>query len=486
MSHPKLCPSKKAGVPADNFKDSEMEETPEHDAAAAAAKNFNDLPQDILLHILSFLPTLDTIRTSLISTKWKPLWSLVPSLNFSYVHFPPYKSFSTTRQFFSEFIDRTLIMRPQLPLKKFRLEFIYEDRYGCHVDSWVRYAIKNDVLELDLDFFIDKSFHIGEPEARPNYDFPFSALRNGKVRVLKLCCCDLTLPVNMESMNLWTMKDVYFDQIYMTDDVVLDLFKACPNIEVLKFEDCYGMENLRLCSEKLKRLDLLYFYTTERELYLELDCPNLVWLNIDCVEVGQFCVKNLSSLVEFHTSIVHKLEHYGQWFKVVKQLHRIAHIKHLVVQNWWLKLAPKDVFPKDFLLYNLKHLELQTGYTQYDLLGLAALLEFCPNLETMILNPLYKIDDDESLSEELLNKPINLSMPSLKEVKLKAIPGENQNQFAQFLALLKKQGVVLEKIVLLIPLYDGFSSSPIVLRVSPPRADVNAEFSLHFEGNPDQ
>lgn len=225
-----------------------------------------------------------------------------------------------------------------MPLQKFRLEFIYEDRYGCHVDSWVRYAIRNRVSELDLDFFIDESFHIVESEGRRDYDFPFSAPRNGKVRVLKLCRCDLTLPADMESMNLWSMKEIFFYQIYMTDDMVLNLLKACPNIEVLKLENCYGMENLRLCSEKLKRLGLSSFYTAERELYLELDCPNLVWLGIDCVETGEFCIKNLSSLIEFRTSIAHKTEHYGHWFKVVKQLHRIAHIKHLVVQNWWRKV----------------------------------------------------------------------------------------------------------------------------------------------------
>ncbi|KAJ6287995.1 hypothetical protein OIU76_025414 [Salix suchowensis] len=228
-----------------------MEENPNQDPSATTAAdatsttttNLNDLSQDILLHILSFLPTLESITTSLISKKWKSLW----------------------------------------------LEFIYEDRYGCHVDSWVRYAIRNRVSELDLDFFIDESFHIVESEGRRDYDFPFSAPRNG--------------------------------------------FKACPNIEVLKLENCYGMENLRLCSEKLKRLGLSSFYTAERELYLELDCPNLVWLGIDCVETGEFCIKNLSSLIEFRTSIAHKTEHYGHGFKVVKQLHRIAHIKHLVVQN---------------------------------------------------------------------------------------------------------------------------------------------------------
>ncbi|KAJ6297547.1 hypothetical protein OIU78_023162 [Salix suchowensis] len=158
-----------------------MEENPNQDPSAITAAdatsttttNLNDLSQDILLHILSFLPTLESITTSLISKKWKYLWSLVPSLNFSYIHFPIYKSFFTTRQFFSEFVDRTLILRPHLPLQKFRLEFIYEDRYGCHVDSWVRYAIRNRVSELDLDFFIDESFHIVESEGRRDYDFPF-------------------------------------------------------------------------------------------------------------------------------------------------------------------------------------------------------------------------------------------------------------------------------------------------------------------------
>ncbi|KAJ6373865.1 hypothetical protein OIU78_029539 [Salix suchowensis] len=117
-----------------------------------------------------------------------------------------------------------------------------------------------------------------------------------------------------------------------------DAIMISPFLLLEMLENCYGMENLRLCSEKLKRLGLSSFYTAERELYLELDCPNLVWLGIDCVETGEFCIKNLSSLIEFRTSIAHKTEHYGHWFKVVKQLHRIAHIKHLVVQNWWRKV----------------------------------------------------------------------------------------------------------------------------------------------------
>lgn len=117
---------------------------------------------------------------------------------------------------------------------------------------------------------------------------------------------------------------------------------------------------------------------------------------------------------------------------------------------------------------------------------MAALLELCPNLETMHLDPLFKVVEDESLSEELLNKPINLFMPNLKEVRLKAfVPGENQNQFSQFVSLLKKQGVVLEKIVL-VSLCNGMSLPPVILRRRPPRAEVNEESSLHFEGSPER
>ncbi|XP_065881590.1 F-box/LRR-repeat protein At4g14096-like isoform X2 [Euphorbia lathyris] len=371
-------------------------------SVGSATPSLDSLPEHLILHILSFLPTQDTISTSLVSKKLRSYWSLIPSLNLSYSRFPPYNTPSTTRQFFAEFVDRTLISRSLSPLLKFCLDFIYEDRYGFHVDSWIRYAIKNQVQELDLDFFIDSRFFVDEPHLRDTYDFPFSALRHGKVRVLKLTRCDLTLPVNMSCMRLWTMKSVYLDQIYLSDQMVADLINGCPNLEVLELANCYGMDTLKVCSGKLKELVLEYFIRSDTEANLEIDCPNLVSLTIIWFEVGKCRVQNLSSLVRFHTSIGHKRDlYYGYWKKIVSILDQVPHIKSLLVQNWWLKL------------------ELLTGYTQYDLLGMAQLLELTPHMETLILDYLLKVDKDESLSEELLKKPINLSIPSLKEVKMK-------------------------------------------------------------------
>ncbi|KAK9924624.1 hypothetical protein M0R45_032984 [Rubus argutus] len=72
------------------------------------------------------------------------------------------------------------------------------------------------------------------------------------------------------------------------------------------------------------------------------------------------------------------------------------------------------------MLQNLNHLELLTGYTQCDLVGMAALLQLCPNLQTVVLD---KLKHDESLPEELLNKPVEFKIPRLKHVTMKTYAG---------------------------------------------------------------
>lgn len=130
-------------------------------------------------------------------------------------------------------------------------------------------------------------------------------------------------------------------------------------------------------------------------------------------------------------------------------------------------------------------LELQTQYLKSELHGIAALLEVCPNLDTLILGYLFKLEEEdvsamaqfeyfqllsfsifvailvvktynqisklvyftvqESISEELLNKPIKLSLPRLRQAKMMAFTGtENENLL---LSLLMTDAKVCEKIV---------------------------------------
>ncbi|KAM0954919.1 hypothetical protein TB2_023020 [Malus domestica] len=89
-------------------------------AGATTIRNLNDLPNEILLHNLSFLPTLNSVRTALVSQ------SRIPSMNFICQHFPPYKP---------PFVDHALLSRSDYPVHTFRLSFPRHSQYCSCIDS---------------------------------------------------------------------------------------------------------------------------------------------------------------------------------------------------------------------------------------------------------------------------------------------------------------------------------------------------------------
>ena len=55
-----------------------MEHFPDKDTSVDRISN---LPDSLLCHILSFLPTNEAVVTTILSSRWKPLWTLIPKLD---------------------------------------------------------------------------------------------------------------------------------------------------------------------------------------------------------------------------------------------------------------------------------------------------------------------------------------------------------------------------------------------------------------------
>ena len=114
----------------------------------------SSLPNSLLGHILSFLPTRDSVATSVLSSRWRPLWTLVPVL-----HLDQRELCRTPDQPFSyaEIVSRILILRNTVPnpthIHKLRIYWLKNCR-PLHVDTWICATFWHGVQELDLTIHI--------------------------------------------------------------------------------------------------------------------------------------------------------------------------------------------------------------------------------------------------------------------------------------------------------------------------------------------
>lgn len=107
----------------------------------------SDLPDCIILHILSFLITKHAVRTCILSSRWKNLWKRLPALIF---HISDFRGFRTNKKF-TEFVSKVLSLRDSsISLQTLDFENT-SSLLEPHVLIWiVNYAISHDVQRLRL------------------------------------------------------------------------------------------------------------------------------------------------------------------------------------------------------------------------------------------------------------------------------------------------------------------------------------------------
>ncbi|XP_016451265.2 putative F-box/FBD/LRR-repeat protein At4g00315 [Nicotiana tabacum] len=181
----------------------------------------SDLPDLILCHILSFLPTHYAVWTSLLSKRWKNLRTNVDTLYFDCFN----KKWR--KRNFTRFANRVLMYQLFLnKLKKFSLLWTKIcDKDDIH--AWVRWAIANGVEDFNLQ-------KIGETSRRVN--LPISLYSCKTLGVLELrgqllinCPGNICLP-RLKTLSLVTVH-------YEGDERdVRKLISSCPMLQSLYIE----------------------------------------------------------------------------------------------------------------------------------------------------------------------------------------------------------------------------------------------------------
>jgi hypothetical protein len=194
------------------------------------SKSLGNLPQEILRHILSFLPTKDAVRISLVSKRWEYLWASIPNLDFNVYRISRDKKRKRTplfeRTLFMNFVDRVLCLRDSSDIKRFTLccDVLHD---ASRVRTWISAAIKHNVQELKIDL---ENF-------KGEFSLPYCLFTCRTLTSLHLCMpCILKLPtaISLSNLQILTIIKVTFSDECLTQK----LFNGMPVLKNLKLHYC--------------------------------------------------------------------------------------------------------------------------------------------------------------------------------------------------------------------------------------------------------
>ena len=249
----------------------------------AVVDRISSLPESLLCHILSFLPTKDSIATSILSTRWKLLWTLVPKLDLD-----SYKISTSELSLdddddddvedaraimFAHVVSSVLAKQECGELQTFRLRWLY-GWDGSHLDAWFRTAAARKVKELDLVVLMHSDVE--------NLKLPPSFFSCRTLVVLKLSGdIDIDTPslsFNFPSLKILHLVEVSFPgTISSQEPSFLSLLSGCcPVLEDFSFgTDDFFEGECKLCVPTLKRLGIRETDINSGDYELEINAPAL-------------------------------------------------------------------------------------------------------------------------------------------------------------------------------------------------------------------
>ncbi|XP_010483110.1 PREDICTED: probable FBD-associated F-box protein At1g32375 [Camelina sativa] len=303
----------------------------------------SQLPDELLLRILSLLPAKDVVVTMVLSKRWQFLWMFVPKL----VYDDSYQDIDYGR--FSRFVDRCLILHkaPVLETLHFKLGQLCD---GEDIHVWIRAANKCSVRELIIE--IDTSFS-ASPAILPRSFYTESSMLVS-LSLNNVILLDVYYSVSFPSLKTLGLLAVK----YPGNEFVNSLLSNCHVLEDLGVEQCAD-DNVNIFTVKVPSLKSLALHSSDDRVEDDaqgfvIDAPSLEWL--DLVDyMGGFCVieSNMPKIVQAYIDVTYSLPQ--------KILSCITSVQHLDL----CLLTSQDAYPVGSIFPSLVCLKICTCETEW-------------------------------------------------------------------------------------------------------------------------
>ncbi|KAK8600400.1 hypothetical protein V6N13_059817 [Hibiscus sabdariffa] len=337
---------------------------------------FDSLADHILCQILSFLPTKDAARTSVLSSRWRYLFlSSISILDF--------ESCLRSRERednFLNFVDRYFSSPEMTSLECFRVSYgsLADDSpWGyeyLRIPGWVCAALRRGVKEIALVSVQRKTLLTLPTSLFTCQSLVTLRLEGFVVNDVPTKCC---LP------NLKTLRFIFLE--FLDGHSVLKFISSTPALEDFALVGCQSISDIIIRSLSLRRL-VLDFGSLCGESFsiIKLDAPNLVYLRYVDIKAEEYTLTEAKSLETAVIAIT--LEDNKDREHAANLLQKICNVQslsiYLGIQFYVVALDPMLAFN------NLVELKFHTRFMGD--LGGTWFLEFLhrmPNLNTLLLNP---------------------------------------------------------------------------------------------------
>ncbi|GLJ19286.1 hypothetical protein SUGI_0346870 [Cryptomeria japonica] len=224
----------------------------------AAKRNrlrLNDLPDSLLTLILSKVSLKEAVRCSIISKRWKLLWTFLPNLKFSSADFnfsSPIFSLSS----FTRIVDRIFYLHSS-PLELLEFTEIPYSYIPVKISEWIHCAALKNVREINITD--------GDQVEVPKSIFLCHSLRYLALKSFLLT----NIPDCFGGFHGLTTLNFY--NVELKDKTIELMLQLCPVLEILVLSRCDGLTRLKICSNSIISLNL-----SESEIEaITANCPRL-------------------------------------------------------------------------------------------------------------------------------------------------------------------------------------------------------------------
>ncbi|KAL2939528.1 hypothetical protein RDABS01_033687 [Bienertia sinuspersici] len=455
-------------------------------ATASLQDKHNDrlsnLPDELLIRILSLLPTKDAAATCISSQRLRHVLPRITSLDFdskpiSFCLKRPYR----IEQFpsFVTFVDTVLQAHKSQYLTRFRLAVgadfrgrytgckLGECRKGCYPDlksritrikAWISFPLNcSGLKELDL--------RIPVKEPGKSCQLPPEIFTCETLEVLKL---DIDLRLDYAStMPFFHLPNLKLLELHVLsipgDGFMPRLISSCPLLEDLTVDVFWDrVYYINISSPSLRRL----CYNVLKPSYgstdsVLIDTPNLEYLKYTGALALQYSISSMECLVKAEVWLIKELTMRTQEAscqQMLRFIRPLSNVQHLELSGFSTTvLNSVEVVDQLPVFHNLKCLELNCSGNYWDKV-LLAFLKFSPVLETLVfpqgmetIMPLGDYKTPELVVEQEFCRTTQAIIPScckyyLKRIHVKlGIGNEREIGLIQFLL---RHALVLEEFII--------------------------------------